>query len=119
MKRHFSDTLMEWNRRGPLEVIYEEYEGEEEEGESPEWEKRRVGIAIYYPDSDSGSSWDGEEFPLDFPVIEGWDSPENLCFVWEEEKEGLIEIPLGGKGKVGFEVEEENLIEIDLFSVGN
>ncbi|KAL5986839.1 hypothetical protein ACLOJK_015173 [Asimina triloba] len=114
-KHHFSEPFVEWSRRGPLEVIYEEYEGEEDDEDSPENERRRVGLdrllslSLYYPDSDDSS--DGE-FPEDFPA---WDSPEHLCFRWEEEREeGLIEIPLRGKRTAGFHVEEENLIEIDL-----
>lgn len=50
-------------------------------------------------------------------MIGEWDSPENLCFQWEEEedREGLIEVELDGKGS--FVAEEENLIEIDLTPV--
>lgn len=113
-----SDTFVEWNRSGPLEVIYEESDGEED-GDSPEYtpgmDHRHVGndgslySDLYYSDSDSSEG----EYPEEFPV---WDSPENLCFRWEE-KEGLIEISLQGKPTVRFEVEEENLIEINL-SVG-
>lgn len=108
----FSEMFMEWDRSGPLEVIYEDYEGEEEE-DSPEktLERERwdVGVdgfvcsSFCYPDSDSSEG----EFPA-------WDSPENLCFRWEE-SEGLIEIPLTLKPTVRFEAEEENLIEINLF----
>lgn len=112
----FSETFVEWDRSGPLEVIYEEYEGEEEE-DSPEKtaerERRDLGVdgflcsSFCYSDSDSSEG----EFPA-------WDSPENLCFRWEE-REGLIEIPLALKPTVGFEAEEENLIEINLLDGRN
>lgn len=111
-----SEMFPEWNRNGPLEVIYEEYEGEEDE-DSPEKDRRYMGVngflssSFDYSDSDSSEGESPERFPP------AWDSPENLCFLWEE-KEGLIEIPLGLKPTVGFELEEENLIEINLFSVG-
>ncbi|KAF8391425.1 hypothetical protein HHK36_023730 [Tetracentron sinense] len=112
----FSDSFVEWNVRAPLEVIYEEYEGEEEEDLNENEETRQVGIkrmpslSLYYPESDTESSSDG-----DFPGVDGWDSLENMCFRWdEEEREGLIEIPLDGKKNSVFQVEEENLIEIDI-----
>ncbi|XP_058089957.1 uncharacterized protein LOC131236654 [Magnolia sinica] len=109
-KPHFSESFVEWSRKGPLEVIYEEYEGEEED--SPENDRRMVSLSFYYTDSDSSEG----EFPSGF---QAWDSPESLSFRWEDDREeGLIEIPLGGKGTVGFHVEEENLIEIDLSVAG-
>lgn len=110
-----SETFLEWNRNGPLEVIHEEYEGEEDE-DSPEKELRYAGVgrflssAFDFSDSDSSEGESPEEFPP------AWDSPENLCFMWEE-REGLIEIPLGSKPTAGIELEEENLIEINLFSM--
>ncbi|WMV16134.1 hypothetical protein MTR67_009519 [Solanum verrucosum] len=109
------DCFVEWNVRAPLEVIYEAYEGEED-GEYTE-EKRdeelRViekyaSLSMYYPETDTDSSSDG-----DSPVIGNWDSPENVCFQWDDEdREELIEIELDCKRNS--EVEEENLIEIDL-----
>ncbi|OIT32302.1 PREDICTED: uncharacterized protein LOC109207522 [Nicotiana attenuata] len=90
----YAESFVEWNVRAPLQVIHEEFE----DGE------------FYYPETDTGteSSSGG-----DSPVTGNWDSPENLCFRWEEEgKEGLIEIELDGKRTC--EAEEENLIEIDL-----
>ncbi|KAK6932484.1 hypothetical protein RJ641_002108 [Dillenia turbinata] len=117
-----SDTF--WNVRAPLEVIYEEYEGEEEEeaGEDrnvsrEDQSKRQLGLEKYpslslnYPESDSESSSDG-----DFPAINGWDSPESLCFKWDEEdREELIEIKLDGKRQnLIDQLEEDNLIEIDI-----
>ncbi|KAK6917467.1 hypothetical protein RJ641_018218 [Dillenia turbinata] len=118
----FSDTF--WNVRAPLEVIYEEYEGEEEEeadedlsaSREDQW-KRQLGLetypslSLYYPESDSESSSDG-----DFPAIDNWDSPESMCFKWDEEdREELIEINLDGKREnLIIQLEEENLIEIDI-----
>ncbi|XP_042518196.1 uncharacterized protein LOC122091986 [Macadamia integrifolia] len=116
LKPFFSafNSFVEWNVGAPLEVIYEEYEGEEEEKE----ESCQMGIdripslSLYYPESESDSSSDG-----DFPAIGKWDSRESMCFRWDEEdREGLIEIPLDGKRNSSsvLQVEEENLIEIDI-----
>lgn len=124
----FDDYFVEWNVKAPLEVIYEEYEGEEDEvdpNEKPnfnreEQEKQVLGLerqpslSLYYPesDSDSDTSSDG-----DFSVTGAWDSPGNMCYKWEEDdKEGLIEIALDGNKRSGlqFQVEEDNLIEIDI-----
>lgn len=112
------DCFVEWNVRAPLEVIYEAYEGEEEEEGEYTLEKREelrvieryASLSMFYPetDTDTDSSSDG-----DSPVIGNWDSPENVCFQWDDEdKEELIEIELDCKRYS--EVEEENLIEIDL-----
>ncbi|PNY14912.1 hypothetical protein L195_g011601 [Trifolium pratense] len=114
-----SSCFVEWNVRAPLEVIYEEYEGEEKCDDSNEKEENsNMGISSYaslsryYPESDSDSSSEGGS-----PAIEDWDSPEE----WEEEdREGLIEIALDGnnmmmkKKELEFQYEEENLIEIDI-----
>lgn len=123
----FEESFTEWNVKAPLEVIYEEYEGEEKEVDEETEEDpnedvgtRFVGIpkypssmSRYYPESDSDS--DGSSDKGD------WDSPENICFKWEEEeREGLIEIELEEEGcekKRSLEFyhfEEENLIEIDI-----
>ncbi|KAF5206129.1 hypothetical protein FRX31_004284 [Thalictrum thalictroides] len=125
--------MIEWNRnvRAPLEVIHEEYEGgdEEEEHDNDDESNQRqniqeiealgmdelVSLSLYYPESDTGSSSDDG----DFPAIEGWDSPENMCFRWDQEEDdykdgGLIEIPLDGKRCFDFQFEEENMIEIDI-----
>ncbi|KAI4299283.1 hypothetical protein L6164_032757 [Bauhinia variegata] len=115
----FGESFVEWNVKAPLEVIYEDYEGEET-GENPneKEETRQPGISKYpslsryYPESDSDSSSDDG-----FPPIENWDSQENICFRWDkEDREGLIEIALNeGKKKTSeFHFEEENLIEIDI-----
>ncbi|KAL5579309.1 hypothetical protein UlMin_011751 [Ulmus minor] len=121
----FEDSF--WNLRGPLEVIYEEYEGEEEDDPNekdpnPNQKEgnRVVGIerypsrSRYYPDSDSDNSSDGESTAEGF-----WGSPEKMCFRWEEDdREGLIEIALDGnkRSRLDFRVEEENFIEIDISS---
>ncbi|KAM1004985.1 hypothetical protein ACFX13_005150 [Malus domestica] len=126
----FEDLFVEWNLKAPLEVIYEEYEGEENEvdpnendPDSNRMEGNQVlgldkhpSLSLYYPESDSDSSSDGR-----FSVTGVWDSPEAMCFRWEEDREGLIEIALDGNSKRGsldFRVdhdhEEENLIEIDI-----
>ncbi|KAJ4982454.1 hypothetical protein NE237_033291 [Protea cynaroides] len=103
-----SNPFVEWNVRAPLDVIYETYEGDEEGDSNGEKENCQMGIdrmlslSLYFPETDSHSSSDG-----DFPEIEGWD---------EEDREGLIEIPLDGKNSSVsvFKLEEENLIEIDI-----
>ncbi|XP_009603006.1 uncharacterized protein [Nicotiana tomentosiformis] len=110
------DSFVEWNVRAPLEVIYEAYEEEEEECTEEKREEelrvieRYASLSMYYPETDTDSSSDG-----DSPVIGNWDSPEKLCFQWDEEedREELIEIELDFC-KRNSEVEEENLIEIDL-----
>ncbi|GER53028.1 class II aminoacyl-tRNA and biotin synthetasessuperfamily protein [Striga asiatica] len=125
----YADSFVEWDVRAPLEVIHEEYEGEEEDGveNGAVWEARResemnairkyASLSLYYPESDSDASSEG-----DFTVDGDWGSPENACFRWEEEeegeeddREGLIEIELNGGKKGAGEVEEDNLIEIELF----
>ncbi|KAJ0966020.1 hypothetical protein J5N97_027158 [Dioscorea zingiberensis] len=85
---------------GPLEVIYEDYEGEED-GESPENSPspaypKASGVigfgslgGFYLTDSDSGS--DSEE----------------LRFRWDEDDEG-------DEGMIEIAFEEDNLIEIDI-----
>ncbi|KAI0527287.1 hypothetical protein KFK09_002886 [Dendrobium nobile] len=92
----FCEPSLEWGGWGaPLEIIYEEYEGEEEEESgdcSPEYSKCGLpefdGLLCY-----SDSDLDREEV-----------SPQSICFRWDEEAEGLIEIAL----------EEDNMFEIDL-----
>ncbi|XP_022870103.1 uncharacterized protein LOC111389413 [Olea europaea var. sylvestris] len=114
-----AECFVEWDVRAPLEVIHEEYEGEEE-GNEGFWEEKReaqmaviekhASLLLYYRESDTDTSSEG-----DFLTIEDRESSENLCFRWEEDdKEGLIEIELNGKNN-NSEVDEENLIEIDLF----
>ncbi|KAK6124430.1 hypothetical protein DH2020_041850 [Rehmannia glutinosa] len=117
----YADSFVEWDVRAPLEVIYEEYEGEEAEHNDVVSEAKResevniiqryASLSLFYPESDSDSSSEG-----DFRMNGDWDSPGNNCFRWEEEdnREGLIEIALDGK-RNNCEVDEENLIEIDLF----
>ncbi|KAH7857143.1 hypothetical protein Vadar_009521 [Vaccinium darrowii] len=119
----YVESFIEWDVRAPLEVIYEEYEGEDEERNddvrnekaetTPVSAIERYGsLSLYYPESDSDGSSDGE----DFAGFGGWDSPESMCFMWDEEKgEELIEIAFDGK-RTSREVhfEEENLIEIDI-----
>ncbi|XP_031501035.1 uncharacterized protein LOC116264787 [Nymphaea colorata] len=131
-RRRFSDVLVEWNRRAPLEVIYEnEYEGEggDEEavvdGGRPEYysspareRKETCALQCYYPESDSDSSSDDG-----FPAM--WERPDNRCFRWEDDNEdGLIEIPIfkakdtcrSPAEELDFYlVDDDNLIEIDLF----
>ncbi|KAL1289302.1 hypothetical protein HN51_057748 [Arachis hypogaea] len=117
-KSYFEESFMEWNVKAPLEVIYEEYEGEEAEHHSNEKQEdttifRYPSLSRYYPESDSDSSSENG-----FPATGNWDSPENMSFTWDEEdREGLIEIALDGSGKkcgLEFHFEEENLIEIDI-----
>ncbi|KAK2644208.1 hypothetical protein Ddye_019403 [Dipteronia dyeriana] len=147
----FEEKFVEWNVRAPLDVIYEGYyEGEEcekeegdqqhkhDENEDPNKDPTRFGIerypslSLYYPESDSDTSSDG-----DFMAVDDWGSMENVRFRWEDEdREGLIEIALGGldsgldnsldnnnnNNKRDFDYlvetfhgeEENNLIEIDI-----
>lgn len=109
----YPESFVEWDVRAPLEVIYEEYEGEDAEENDSEAKResqmnairRYASLSLFYPDSDSDASSEG-----DFPANRGWDSPEST---WEEDdREGLIEIALDEKRHN--EVDEENLIEIDL-----
>ncbi|KAK4439242.1 hypothetical protein Salat_0259100 [Sesamum alatum] len=114
-----AESFVEWDVRAPLEVIYEEYEGDEAEGNDGVSEGKResemkiiqryASLSLFYPESDSDTSSEG-----DFPTDGNWDSPENVCFRWEEDddRDGLIEIALDEKRNS--EVDEENLIEIDL-----
>ncbi|XP_059639335.1 uncharacterized protein LOC132281672 [Cornus florida] len=118
----YADSFVEWNLRAPLEVIYEDYEGEEDDEERDDvWKEKEdtcfMGIerynslSLYYPESDTDSSSDGG-----FPAMGSWELPESMCFRWDEEdRDGLIEIQLDGKRTSGvFHVEEDNLIEIDI-----
>ncbi|KAL3519638.1 hypothetical protein ACH5RR_017787 [Cinchona calisaya] len=115
----YADSFVEWDVRAPLEVIYEEYEGEEEDDEDDVREEKRdaqmgiieryASLAKFYPETDD-SDTSSEE---DFAAIRYWDSPESVCHRWEgEDRDGLIEIALDGKGYS--DGEEDNLIEIDL-----
>lgn len=120
-KPFFCDSFVGWNVRAPLEVIYEEFEGEEDEDPNVTEETRFLGLARYpslslcYPESDSDTSSDGE-----FPTSNGWNSPENMSFRWDQDdREGLIEIALDGKLDAMFHVEEDNLIEIDISPARN
>uniref|UniRef100_A0A2P2PLJ7 Uncharacterized protein MANES_17G039100 n=1 Tax=Rhizophora mucronata TaxID=61149 RepID=A0A2P2PLJ7_RHIMU len=116
----FEESFVEWDVRAPLEVIYEAYEGEEDEEDSDPTRfmdlETYPSLSTYYPETDSDSLSEGE-----FPITRYWGSPENDCFEWEEEvREGLgIEIALDANCKKhpdpGFHVEEDNLIEIDIY----
>lgn len=131
-------SFVDWGTKWPLEVIYEEYEGEEADHEEEEaasiieWNRPRSlnneshnekssvaqgfeewGLCL--PDSDdtgsSGSSEGEYEYPSELPT---WESLENhhvdMLFMLKEE--GMIEIPLVGKAVPV--PEEDSLIEIDL-----
>ncbi|CAK7350719.1 unnamed protein product [Dovyalis caffra] len=128
---NFGGSFVEWDVRAPLEVIYEEHEGEEGEedpnGKDAVQDPNQFGglgrypsLAKYYPETDSDSDSDGG-----FSVPGEWDSAERFCFKWEDEdKEGLlIEIALDSYNKkdtgLGFHVEEDNLIEIDISPAKN
>lgn len=109
----FDESFVEWNVKAPLEVIYEGEETDQYHNEKhDESILRYPSLSQYYPETDSDSSSDSG-----FPATEKWDSLENMCFRWDEEdREGLIEIALDGckKKEVGFQFEEDNLIEIDI-----
>jgi len=103
----FDESFMEWNVKAPLEVIYEGEETEQDQnGNHGEGIFRYPSLSRYYPETDSDSSSES-----------GFPATDNMCFRWDEEdREGLIEIALDGckKREVGFQFEEENLIEIDI-----
>jgi len=103
----FDESFMEWNVKAPLEVIYEGEETEQDRsGDHGEGIFRYPSLSRYYPETDSDSSSES-----------GFPATDNMCFRWDEEdREGLIEIALDGckKKEVGFQFEEENLIEIDI-----
>ncbi|KAI3901241.1 hypothetical protein MKW92_030667 [Papaver armeniacum] len=121
----FPESFVEyWNLSAPLDVIHEEYEGQEEEATVNEFSC----FGRYFPESDdSGSESDG-----DFDLINGWDSPKNMSYRWEDEEDGreggLIEIKLNDEKRNSFDdhrfydyrddddVEEmdDNLIEIEI-----
>jgi hypothetical protein len=108
------ESFVEWNVKAPLEVIYEDEETEDVPNENHvAGILRHSSLSRYYPESDTDSSSSEDEFP----AMENWDSPENMCYRWDEEdREGLIEIALDGckKKTLGFQFEEENMIEIDI-----
>ncbi|XP_071739836.1 uncharacterized protein [Rutidosis leptorrhynchoides] len=120
--------LLEWNIKAPLEVIYEAYEGEEEnDQESTENDKilsdenvvrsceiRYPSLSMYYPESETSSSSDDN-----LTINESWETQERV-FEWEDEDDNdmeLIEISLDhSKTSIEFcHIEEDNLIEIDIF----
>ncbi|MCL7031912.1 hypothetical protein MKW94_018645 [Papaver nudicaule] len=119
----FSESFVEyWNLSAPLDVIYEEYEGQEEVTAVNESAFSCLGR--YFPESDDT----GSESDDDFDLINGWDSPLNMSYRWEDEEEeddkegGLIEIELNDEKRNSFdhrfydEIEEmdDNLIEIEI-----
>ncbi|XP_041991067.1 uncharacterized protein LOC121742098 [Salvia splendens] len=89
-----AESFVEWDVRAPLEVIYEEYEGEDDNSESQMDSIRRyASLSLFYPESDSDASWEGD--------FAAWDG------------EGLIEITLDEKRR-SCDFEDDNLIEINL-----
>lgn len=139
---------MGWDVKAPLEVIYEEYEGEgaddldpifdpdRDPAESGEGRLARMerwpSLSLCYPETDSDSDSDSSSVG-EFRSIGEWVSPgEGFGFGWVvPERDGLIEIQLdlhgGGGGGCGekkekcwdFQGEEENLIEIDISPARN
>ncbi|KAF6167618.1 hypothetical protein GIB67_031201 [Kingdonia uniflora] len=113
LEAHFYESFVEWNVGAPLEVIYEEHEGEEE-NDSTRMQmgiiNRSVSLSLCYPESDLESSSSLEDFP------------DIMSFRWDEDAENedsLIEIQLDhGKKSVLFQLEEENMIEIDISPFG-
>lgn len=116
----YTHSFVEWDVRAPLEVIYEEYEGQEDDDDDVLEERRDAQVAVieryaslskFYPETDDSDTSSDE----DFLAIRDWDPPESMCFRWEgEDRDGLIEIELEGKEYSDDDSEEENLIEIDL-----
>ncbi|XP_023003982.1 uncharacterized protein LOC111497433 [Cucurbita maxima] len=121
----FEESFVQWNVRAPLEVIYEEYEGEDHDKEAsnesdPEPRQVRIGLerypslSLYYPETDSDSSSEDN-----FPTTGDWDSlDDHLCLMWDEDedRDELIEIALDKTNKKASEflLEEDNLIEIEI-----
>lgn len=108
------ESFVEWNVKAPLDVIYEDEETEDiiSNENCVAGILRHSSLSRYYPESDSDSSSENE-----FPAMENWDSPGNMSFRWDEEdRDGLIEIALDGfkRKALGFQYEEENMIEIDI-----
>ena len=103
------------NKGGPLEVIYEGEELDEGDsapeysGQSPEYSHMMMMISAStnakgldysgYCNSSTESDTDSDD-----DDEESWEEENNVCFRWDEDEEGMIEIAL----------EEDNLIEIDL-----
>ncbi|KAI3869339.1 hypothetical protein MKX03_014517, partial [Papaver bracteatum] len=81
----FSELFVEyWNLSAPLDVIYEEYEEQEEDGKEEVIVNEFSCFVRYFSESDdSGSESDG-----DFDLINGWDSPKNMSYRWEDEEDG-------------------------------
>ncbi|MBA0615179.1 hypothetical protein Godav_015348 [Gossypium davidsonii] len=103
----FEERFVEWDVRAPLEVIYEDYEGEEALDRGIE---RYTSLSRRYSEPEPDSLFS----EMGFPVIREWVSSEKRCWRWEEEeedREGLIEIALDFHG------EEDSLIEIDISSI--
>ncbi|WOL04876.1 hypothetical protein Cni_G13598 [Canna indica] len=104
-------------RSGPLEIIYEEYEGDEEDecgsGGSQEYPRWRQNAdlgsgrtdSLRFSSTDSESESDSSSSATS--EVKGSSSPEEIRLPWEEDEEGddMIEILLD---------EEDNLIEIDI-----
>lgn len=122
----FEDSFVQWNLRAPLEVIYEEDEDEDEDEFEGEEAKRGLGVerfrslSRFYPESDSDDSSDG-----DFAATEFWEEEDH-----ERDEGPMIEIALDPKsgcdddekmmiGRFGFQVDEDNLIEIDISPPSN
>ncbi|MBA0683832.1 hypothetical protein Goshw_011050 [Gossypium schwendimanii] len=102
----FEERFVEWDVRAPLEVIYEDYEGEEALDRGIE---RYTSLSRRYSEPEPDSLFS----EMEFPVIREWVSSDKRCWRWEEEedREGLIEIALDFHG------EEDSLIEIDISSI--
>ncbi|KAJ9168936.1 hypothetical protein P3X46_020410 [Hevea brasiliensis] len=126
-KPDFEESFVEWDVRAPLEVIFEAYEGEDDNEKHQDSDdhtrsaalQRCPSLSMYYPETDSDTSSDGG-----YSVNGEWDSPESVCFRWEDEDRAglLIEIALDSDDKkfsgsglcFDFQDEDDNLIEIDL-----
>ncbi|TYK13103.1 VID27-like protein [Cucumis melo var. makuwa] len=68
--------------------------------------ERYPSLSLYYPETDSDSS-----------SAAAGDEMENVCFMWDDEdRDELIEIALDKKrvSSECFQLEEENLIEINI-----
>ncbi|KAF2303446.1 hypothetical protein GH714_018411 [Hevea brasiliensis] len=89
-KPDFEESFVEWDVRAPLEVIFEAYEGEDDNEKHQDSDdhtrsaalQRCPSLSMYYPETDSDTSSDGG-----YSVNGEWDSPESVCFRWEDEIE--------------------------------
>ncbi|KAD4982351.1 hypothetical protein R6Q59_001950 [Mikania micrantha] len=126
------DTTMnfhKWNMKAPLEIIYEAYEGVDEEDDDDDDDDDNENmvcidkhlskfdnypsLSTYYSESETDSSSDD-----DFLMIKNLETYKSMFSKWEDyDREELMEISIDYKKKnIEFcLVDEDNLIEIEIF----